>query len=96
MNQQVAISKIYRNPCSECAEHGVDRFGVGLSGVYAIPSNQLSEDDKNLLLAVSRLILHAGGVSLKAQMRIPKDKAEVVNPDKLVPALPESSYSRVF
>ena len=74
------------------AEHGVDRFGVGLSGVYAIPSNQLSEDDKNLLLAVSRLILHAGGVSLKAQMRIPKDKAEVVNPDKLVPALPESSY----
>ncbi|WP_428910308.1 GH36-type glycosyl hydrolase domain-containing protein [Niallia sp. Krafla_26] len=74
------------------AEHGVDRFGVGLSGVFAIPANQLPDEDKNLLMAVSRLILHAGGVSLKAQTRIPKDKMEVANPEKLIPISTKISY----
>ncbi|WP_338471254.1 glucoamylase family protein [Niallia sp. XMNu-256] len=75
------------------AEHGVNRFGAGSSGVFAIPANQLPEEDKSLLLAVSRLILQAGGVSLKAQMRIPKDKDDAIKREKLVPATPLVSYS---
>ncbi len=75
------------------AEHGVDRFGAGSSGVFAIPANQLSQEDRNLLMAVSRLILQAGGISLKAQTRIPKEKEDDVSLEKLVPSKQANSYS---
>ncbi|SMQ61055.1 Cellobiose phosphorylase [Bacillus sp. OV166] len=60
----------------QVAEHGVDRFGVGLSGVYVIASNQLSAEDKALLMAVARVELRAGGASLATQMRLPKGEME--------------------
>ena len=75
------------------AEHGVDRFGAGSSGVFAIPANQLPQEDRNLLMAVSRLILQAGGISLKAQTRIPKEKEDDVRLEKLVPSKQANSYS---
>ena len=75
------------------AEHGVDRFGAGSSGVFAIPANQLPQEDRNLLMAVSRLILQAGGISLKAQTRIPKEKEDDVSLEKLVPSKQANSYS---
>ena len=75
------------------AEHGVDRFGAGSSGVFAIPANQLPQEDRNLLMAVSRLILQAGGISLKAQIRIPKEKEDDVSLEKLVPSKQANSYS---
>lgn len=60
----------------QAAEHGVDRFGAGLSGVYVIASNQLGEQDKALLRAVARIELRAGGASLATQMRLPKPDTE--------------------
>lgn len=75
------------------AEHGVDRFGAGSSGVFAIPANQLPEEDKNLLMAVARLILKAGSVSLTAQMRIPKEEDDSTRREKLVSIPPPVSQS---
>jgi cyclic beta-1,2-glucan synthetase len=67
------------------AEQGVDRFGAGLSGIFVIAANQLAEPDKALLMSVSRVILRAGGASLKAQLRIPKLPSQKTLPDNLVP-----------
>ncbi|WML44711.1 GH36-type glycosyl hydrolase domain-containing protein [Neobacillus sp. PS3-40] len=67
------------------AETGVDRFGAGLTGVYVIAGNQLAEQDKALLMAVSRINLRAGGASLKAQIRIPELKDQDALPEKLDP-----------
>lgn len=75
------------------AEHGVDRFGQGLSGVYAIPANQLKKDDITLLMAVSRIILNAGGASLKAQLRLPKSLDAETLPEKLIPTVSQNEYS---
>lgn len=75
------------------AEHGVDRFGAGLSGVHAIPANQLTEEDKTLLMAVSRITLKAGGASLKAQLRIPEPKEEDALPEKLIPVTNTNEYT---
>lgn len=74
------------------AEHGVDRFGEGLSGVYAIAANQLNQEDKNLLLAVARVILRAGGASITAQIRLPKLKAQDVFPERLIPSTSQKKY----
>jgi cyclic beta-1,2-glucan synthetase len=57
-------------------EHGVDRFGAGAAGIYVIPSNRLSEEDKTLLATVSRLALRASGPSLATQLRPPKSSKE--------------------
>ncbi|MFB5196926.1 GH36-type glycosyl hydrolase domain-containing protein [Neobacillus sp. KR4-4] len=60
----------------QAAEHGVDRFGAGLSGVYVIASNQLAAEDKALLMAVARVEFRAGGASIETQMRLPKVETE--------------------
>ena len=70
----------------QAAEHGVDRFGAGLSGVYVIAANQLSAEDKILLMAVARVELRAGGASLATQMRIPKVETENGWPEQLIPS----------
>ncbi|MGM0875246.1 MAG: GH36-type glycosyl hydrolase domain-containing protein [Bacillota bacterium] len=69
----------------QAAEHGVDRFGAGLSGVYVIASNQLATEDKALLMAVARVELRAGGASLATQMRLPKGEKENGLPEELIP-----------
>lgn len=51
------------------AEHGVDRFGQGLSGIHVIPAHRLAEEELRLLAATARATLHAGGPSLAAQLR---------------------------
>lgn len=51
------------------AEHGVDRFGQGLSGIHVIPVHRLTEEDRRLLTAAARVNLHAGGPSLASQLR---------------------------
>nr|WP_318505666.1 glucoamylase family protein [Bacillus sp. T3] len=67
----------------QAAEHGVDRFGAGLSGVYVIASNQLADEDKNLLQAVARIELRAGGPSIGAQLRLPKQATALELPELL-------------
>ncbi|MFP5108616.1 GH36-type glycosyl hydrolase domain-containing protein [Neobacillus sp. C211] len=88
----------------QSAEHGVDRFGAGLSGVYVIASNQLAAEDKALLMAVARVEFRAGGASLETQMRLPKvesenglPKAETENrlPEQLKP-VPSAKNKYVF
>jgi cyclic beta-1,2-glucan synthetase len=69
------------------AESGVDRFGAGMSGTYIIPANQLEEANQTLLMAVSRIILRAGGASLRAQIRIHRFNDKEMIPEKLVPKL---------
>ncbi|MDF2934945.1 MAG: glycosyltransferase, partial [Paenibacillaceae bacterium] len=51
------------------AEHGVDRFGHGVSGIHVIPVHRLTEEDRLLLDAVARVNLQAGGPSLASQLR---------------------------
>lgn len=69
----------------QAAEHGVDRFGAGVSGVYVIPANQLTEENKTLLKAVARVDLRAGGPSLFAQIRLSKEEAQIAVPEQLNP-----------
>ncbi len=66
------------------AEHGVDRFGFELSGVYVIAANQLEAADKSLLMSVARIILQAGGASFKSQIRLQKANPKDALPKKLV------------
>lgn len=42
------------------------------AGVFVIAANQLADEDKTLLFAVSRVVLRAGGPSLRAQLRLPR------------------------
>jgi cyclic beta-1,2-glucan synthetase len=56
----------------QAAEHSVDRFGAGLSGVFVIPANRLTGEDLALLRAVVRMEFRAGGSSFRAQMRPPR------------------------
>ncbi|WP_199617509.1 GH36-type glycosyl hydrolase domain-containing protein [Paenibacillus alkalitolerans] len=74
------------------AEHGVDRFGAGLAGVYVIPANQLREEDKTLLAAVARIVLRAGGPSFAAQIQLPKDEAQAAWPEELARSAPVNRY----
>lgn len=60
-------------------EHGIDRHGAGHGGVYIINADQLPDEDRTLLLAAARVVLRAGGPSLKAQIKLPQ-------PDKDLPA----------
>ncbi|MCI3927020.1 glycosyl transferase family 36 [Paenibacillus sp. TRM 82003] len=67
-------------------EHGVDRFGAGVSGVHVLPAARLNEDDLTLLLAVARVSLRAGGPSLTAQLRLSRRAEPVDAPKALEPA----------
>jgi cellobiose phosphorylase len=78
----------------QAAEHGVDRFGEGLSGVYVIAANQLAAEDKALLMSVARVELRAGGASLATQMRLPKVGTESGLPEELIP-LPSVNHNNV-
>ncbi|WP_313998015.1 GH36-type glycosyl hydrolase domain-containing protein [uncultured Paenibacillus sp.] len=50
-------------------EQIVGRHGAGHGGVHILPAAQLSDEDKSLLFAVSRIVLRADGPSLKAQLK---------------------------
>lgn len=76
----------------QAAEHGVDRFGAGMSGVYVVPANRLTKDDKNLLRAVARLEFRAGGPSISAQMRLPKKEMELALPEPFIPTSSERKH----
>jgi cyclic beta-1,2-glucan synthetase len=52
-------------------EHGVDRYGAGVSGIVIINANQLPDEDRTLLLTAARVVLRADGPSLKAQTKVP-------------------------
>ena len=67
-------------------EHGVDRFGVGSTGVYTIAGSQITEEDMSLLMAAARVVLRAGRASLMSQLRLPKSRVEEELPDKVVPS----------
>lgn len=67
-------------------EHGIDRFGAGSAGIHVIPDNRLNEEDRTLLLSVSRVELKAGGPSLISQLRLPKQPGAGLWPRPLGPA----------
>jgi cyclic beta-1,2-glucan synthetase len=71
-------------------EHSVGHHGAGPGGVYVIAANQLPDEDKTLLLAVSRVVLRADGPSLKAQIKLPR--RDTVLPAPLVPTQPLIRY----
>lgn len=68
------------------AEHGVDRFGHQMSGVYVLTHNQLSSEQLALLRSVARIVLRAGGPSLTAQLRLPRRRGQAAWPEMLVPS----------
>ncbi|MUG69814.1 glycosyl transferase family 36 [Paenibacillus validus] len=61
-------------------EHGIDRHGAGHGGVFILNANQLPDEDKTLLLAAARLVLRAGGPSLKTQIKLPRPEKELPAP----------------
>jgi cyclic beta-1,2-glucan synthetase len=74
-------------------EQIVGRHGTGQGGVHILPASQLSDDDKSLLFAVSRIVLRADGPSLKAQLKVsvpsrPSDEPLPITapPNRFVPA----------
>ncbi|EFM09389.1 glycosyltransferase 36 [Paenibacillus curdlanolyticus YK9] len=50
-------------------EQNVDKQAVRPGGVYPVAANQLSVEERTLLLAVARVVLRADGPSLKAQLK---------------------------
>lgn len=66
-------------------EHGVDRFGAGVSGIHVIPAQMLTEENRTLLHSVARVSLDAGGPSLAAQLRLPRREEDAL-PERLAPA----------
>jgi cyclic beta-1,2-glucan synthetase len=50
-------------------EQIVGLSGAGQGGVHIVTEVELTEEDKCLLFAVSRIVLHAAGPSLRAQLR---------------------------
>ncbi|MFC4769557.1 GH36-type glycosyl hydrolase domain-containing protein [Effusibacillus consociatus] len=67
-------------------DHGVERHGAGPGSVFVIAANQLPDEEKTLLLAVSRIVLRADGPSLRAQIRLPR--SDTVLPAPLEPTAP--------
>lgn len=57
-------------------ENGIDRHG----GVFILNANQLPDEDKTLLLATARMILYAGGPSLKKQLKLPQPNKDLPPP----------------
>lgn len=51
-------------------EQIVGRHIEGEGGVYILPAAQLSDEDKSLLFAVSRIVLRADGPSLGVQLKV--------------------------
>lgn len=68
------------------AEQGAVRFGNDRGGIFLVAANQLSEEDKTLLLATARVLLRAGGPSLKAQLKLARGSGQQELPASLVPA----------
>ncbi|GAX90385.1 GH36-type glycosyl hydrolase domain-containing protein [Effusibacillus lacus] len=67
-------------------EHSVGHHGTGTGGVHVVSANQLPDDDKTLLLSVSRIVLRADGPSLRTQIKLPQ--ADTILPAPLVPTAP--------
>lgn len=65
------------------AEHGVNRFGAPATGIHILNQDQLDEETLTLLLAIAQLVLNAGGPSLRAQLRLPRQEEKL--PDALIP-----------
>jgi len=51
-------------------ENLISRGIYHMNRIVVLKSTQLSEDERNLLLAVARVVLKAGGPSLRAQLRL--------------------------
>lgn len=71
-------------------EHRVDHHNDGPGSVYVIAGNHLPDEDKRLLLAVSRVVLRADGPSLKAQIKLPRRDASL--PAPFTPTVPLNRY----
>ncbi len=52
------------------SEHNVDRLGARPAGVYMINSEQLTAEDRTLIIAKARIVLKADGPSLQSQLKV--------------------------
>jgi cellobiose phosphorylase len=73
-------------------EHSVDRYGAPPDGIYIVKAEQLSEEDLNLLYAVSRAVLHTNGPSLLSQFKLPRERKQL--PEPFVPSAPAERFPR--
>ncbi len=71
-------------------EHSVDCHNHGSGSVHIIAANHLPDEDKRLLLAVSRVVLRADGPSLKAQIKLPRRDDSLPTP--FTPTVPLNRY----
>ncbi|WP_029198862.1 GH36-type glycosyl hydrolase domain-containing protein, partial [Paenibacillus alginolyticus] len=84
-------------------EQIVGRHGTGQGGVHILPASQLSDVDKALLFAVSRIVLRADGPSLKAQLKVSvpsrtsdKPLPITATPNRFVPVKPVETNDLLF
>jgi cyclic beta-1,2-glucan synthetase len=61
-------------------EQIVGRHLEGQGGVYILSADQLSDEDKSLLFAVSRIVLRADGPSLRTQLKVSDPIRALVEP----------------
>ncbi|MFC5652930.1 GH36-type glycosyl hydrolase domain-containing protein [Paenibacillus solisilvae] len=64
--------------------------GSGPGGVHIVPASTLSQEDKSLLFAVSRITLRADGPSLKVQLQVPDPRRT----QEVAPLQAEASQNR--
>ncbi|NBD23145.1 GH36-type glycosyl hydrolase domain-containing protein [Paenibacillus glycinis] len=79
-----------RDALQRMIEQYVHNQGNG-AGVHIIAASAQSDEDKHLLFAAARLILHADGPSLRAQL-LPHDPARADRTPELAPVAPPNRY----
>ncbi|MCK9861356.1 glucoamylase family protein [Paenibacillus sp. ATY16] len=80
-----------RDSLQRMIEQHVHNLNNG-AGVHIVAATEQSQEDKNLLFATARLLLHAEGPSLRAQLLSRESGSTEQLPD-LVPTSPQNLYS---
>ncbi|XEC96295.1 glucoamylase family protein [Paenibacillus tarimensis] len=71
-------------------ERAVDRHGAGAAGIFAVQANQLSNEDRSLIISNARLVLRANGASLRSQLNVMP--ADSPLPSRFVPSVPSGRF----
>ncbi|WP_127495107.1 GH36-type glycosyl hydrolase domain-containing protein [Paenibacillus glycanilyticus] len=80
-----------RDSLQRMIEQHVHNLNNG-AGVHIVAATEQSQEDKNLLFAAARLLLHAEGPSLRAQL-LPRESGSTGQLTELVPTSPQNLYS---
>lgn len=85
----------YQQELRDALQRMIEQFAPnrgGGSGVHIVAAASQPEDVRHLLFGVSRVVLHADGASLKAQLHIRETHEQDVDDADLVPSKPAGRY----